>query len=296
MSQFRAVGSQVRLLFQTKFPTFTPDQFRKALNILSHVVSRNPSVLVCSSASLFALGAYLFAIRVPVWTGEPATGSGEYELMRVFLPFGFFLWILALLSLLLGVVLGVRRLPAVQLRTFFQRASLIIGLTLGVLALTSTLLPWVIAERAEPLVETREGTFDVGRYHALTGMNLMIGANRIVEISLVLVGSMIGILHIPLITLLERKRTDIMLAFLFLLGGTCIIGPVGLVYADRTWWIIMHIDGPLAFATTFESLGTGMLIATSCAIGLIASGIISVIKSVRQSRLAESWDKATFQL
>lgn len=31
MSQFRAVGSYVQLLFRTKFPTFTPDQFVKAL-------------------------------------------------------------------------------------------------------------------------------------------------------------------------------------------------------------------------------------------------------------------------
>ena len=65
-----------------------------------------------------------------------------------------------------------RKLPASQSRTAFSMVSLIIGVTLGVLALTSTLLPWVIAERVEPLIETRAGTFNVGRYHALTGSTL----------------------------------------------------------------------------------------------------------------------------
>ena len=241
-------------------------------------IFKNSGVLVCSSAFLLALGTYLSTIEVPVWVGN------EHEPMRAYLPFGFFLWILALLFLVYGTVSGARKLPAAQLRTVFLRVSLIVGLTLGVLALTSTFLPWVIAERTEPFIETRAGTFNVGQYHALTGFDLMTGINHMEGdvISLVFVGAIIGILHIPLLTLLERERTDAMRAFLFLLGGISIIGPVALVYAHRIWWINLRVDGELGFSVTFESPGMGFLIAASCVIGLIAFGIITTIKLARQ--------------
>jgi hypothetical protein len=161
--------------------------------------------------------------------------------------------------------------------------NVIVGVTLGVLALTSTFLPWVIAERTEPLIETRGGSFNVEQHHTLTGVNLMTGTNNMTGdiILLVFVGAVIGILHIPLLTLLEKERTDTMRAFLFLLGGICIIGPVALVYAHKIWWINLLVDGALGFSVTFESPGIGFLIATSCAIGLIASGIITTIKLAR---------------
>lgn len=245
-------------------------------------IFRKPGVLICSSAFFFALGTYLGTIEVPVWVGN------EYEPMHVYFPFGFFLWLLALLFLAYGVVLGMRKLqklPASQLRTAFSMVSLIVGVTLGVLALTSTLLPWIIAERAEPVIETRGGTFNVGKYHALTGVNLMMGINKVDEISLVFVGAIIGILHIPLLSLLEREKPDAMRAFLFSLGGICIIGPLASVYAHRIWWIDLRVDGALGFSVTFESPGPGFLIATLCAIGLIASGIITTVKLARPSTL-----------
>jgi len=99
--------------------------------------------------------------------------------------------------------LGVRKpLRAAQLRKPLLMVSIIVGVALGSLALSSTLLPWVITERPEPLIETRGGTFNVGQYHALTGINLMTGVNGMVGdiILLVFVGALIGVLHIPLIT------------------------------------------------------------------------------------------------
>jgi hypothetical protein len=38
MSQFRAVGSHIQLIFQTQFPTFTPDQFSKALKDKNYIM------------------------------------------------------------------------------------------------------------------------------------------------------------------------------------------------------------------------------------------------------------------
>lgn len=38
MSQFKAIGSNIQMVFQTKFPTFTPDQFGKALKDKNYIV------------------------------------------------------------------------------------------------------------------------------------------------------------------------------------------------------------------------------------------------------------------
>ncbi|MFQ5821800.1 MAG: hypothetical protein ACE5I5_17575 [Candidatus Heimdallarchaeota archaeon] len=38
MSQYKAVGSHIQLIFQTKFPTFTPDQFSKALKDKNYIM------------------------------------------------------------------------------------------------------------------------------------------------------------------------------------------------------------------------------------------------------------------
>ena len=144
--------------------------------------------------------------------------------------------------------------------------SLIVGLTLGVLALASTLLPWVIAERVNPIVETRAGAVDVGRYHALTGINLMMGTNRVDEIALVFAGAMISVLHIPLITLLEEKGPSKKKAFLFLLCGSCIVYPVALAYGHGVG-IILRVDGVLGFEAMFNSPGLGFLIAARISTG-----------------------------
>lgn len=97
----------------------------------------------------------------------------------------------------------------------------------------------------------------------------------------VFAGAMIGILHIPLLTLLEKERTDAMRAFLFLLGGICIVGSVALVYPHKIWWISLRVDGVSGFSMMSKSLGMGLLIAASCAIGLIVLGIITTIKLFR---------------
>lgn len=248
-------------------------------------IFKKPDVLVCSSAFLFALGTYLSIIKVPVWTG------GEYEPMRAYLPFGFFLFLLALLFFVYGVVLGVRKpLPVARLRKPFSMVSLIVGMTLGVLALTSTLLPWGIAERTATLIETRGGTFNVARFYALTGVDLMMGYWGINEIFLLVIGAIISILA-PFFCLLESKKPDAVRAFLFMLSGICIIGPVTLVhgiiegwihaypYATQIWWINL---GEFGYSVIFQSPALGLLIATISAIGLIAFGLITTIKLARQ--------------
>jgi len=246
---------------------------------------KKPGVLVCSSAFLLVLGTYLATMEVPVRITYDPAAAEQYDLMRAYLPFGFALWILALLFLIYGIALGMRKpLAITQFRKPFCMISLIVAVTLGFLAFASTFLPWVIAERTEPFIETREGTFNVGQHHALTGVSLMTGTNNMVGdvVSLAFVGAIMGILHIPLLTLLEREKTGAMSSFLFLLSGICIIGSVALVYAHRIWWIDLRVDGALGFSVMFESPGVGFLIATSCAIGLIASGLITIIKLARQ--------------
>jgi len=163
--------------------------------------------------------------------------------------------------------------------------SLIVAVTLGFLAFTSTFLPWVIAERPESFIETREGTFNVGQYHALTAVSLMTGTNNMVGdvISLVFIGAIIGVLYISLLTLLEKERMDAMRAFLFLLSGICIISAVAAIYTNRIWWIDFYFGGGSGgFSASFKSPGIGLLIAIVSAAGLIAFGVIATIKLGRQ--------------
>jgi len=238
-----------------------------------------PGFLICLSASLFVLGAYLSVVKVPVWFGDPY-GHGEYEPMRAYMPFGLLLWLLALVLFIYGVVLGTRKPVISRLRTGFSIASLVVGVALGILALTSILLPWVIAESATTLVETRGGTFNVPQYYALNGVNLMM---RIGEILLVFVGGIISILA-PLICLFESERPDAVRAFLFLLSGICIVGPVALLYGDiqenLTWGISF---GQFGIGTVFKSPGIGFFIAVLSSIGLMVSGIITGIKLTQHS-------------
>lgn len=231
-----------------------------------------------------ALGTYLATMEVPVRITYDPDAAEQYDLMRAYLPFGLALWILSLVFLVRGILSGVgKRLAVAELRKPFSMVTVVVGVATGVLALVSTFLPWVIAERVEPLMETRGGSFDVGQYHALTGVGLMMGTNSMAGdvILLVFVGAITGTLHIPLLTLLKSERTNVMTAFLFLLGGMCIIGPLASVYAHRTWWISLRVNGALGFAATFESPGMGFLIATSCAIGLVGSGVVTAVKLAR---------------
>jgi len=249
-------------------------------------IFKNPGVLFCSSAFLLVLGAYLATMEVPVRITYDPTAAEQYDLMRAYIPFGFALWILALLFLSYGIALGVRKPLAIgQLRKPFCGISLIVAVTLGFLAFTSTFLPWVIAERTEPSIETRGGTFNVGQYHALTGVSLMTGTNNMEGdvLSLVFVGAIIAILHIPLLTLLEKERTDAMRAFLFLLSGICVINAAASIYTHRIWWVGFYFgEGSGVFSVTFKSPGIGLLIATVSAAGLIAYGLLAAIKLAQQ--------------
>lgn len=235
-------------------------------------IPKTPSVLLCLSAFLLALGTYLCTIEQLVWIGS------EYEPMHVYLPLGFLLWLLAFLLLTWAILSGVQKLRVVRLATVFSTPSSIVGVALGVLVMTSTLLPWVVAERSEPLIETRAGTFDVGHYHTLMGIDLLIGINRIDEISLAFVGAIIGALYIPLLCVLETKRPDAIRTFLFLFGGICIAVPAALVYTQGTWWIGMRVDGVLGFAATSVGPGLGFLATALCGIGSISSGIINMVR------------------
>ena len=234
-----------------------------------------PGLLICLSASLFVLGAYLCVIKVPVWMGDPY-GFGEYEPMRVYMPFGFLLWFLALAFFIYGIILGTQKpVQFARLRTMFSIASLIVGVTLGIMALTSTLLPWVIAEGATTLVETRWGTFNVPQYYAITGLNLMRGIG---EILLVSVGGIIGVLA-PLVGLFESERPDAVRAFLFLLSGICIIGPVALLYGNIQGNLVWGISfGQFGIAAVFKSAEIGFFIASLSSVGLMVSGVITTIK------------------
>lgn len=238
-----------------------------------------PEVLISLSVSLFVLGAYLCVVKVPVWFGDPY-GYGEYEPMRAYMPFGFLLWFLALALFVCGIVLGTRKpVQFARLRTIFSQASLIVAVTLGIFALTSVLLPWVIAERTTTLVENRGGTFNVPQWYALTGLNLM---REIGEIFLVFVGGIIGVLA-PFVCLFEGERPDAVRAFLFLLSGICIIGPVALLYNDIQRNLVWGISfGQFGIATNFQSPGIGFFIAALASVGLMVSGVITSIKLTRR--------------
>lgn len=248
---------------------------------------RTPGFFVCLSAFLLALGTYLAIVEVPVRITSDPTAADQYDLMRAYGPLGFALWISAFLFLIYGIVSGVRKPSAVaQSRKPFLTISLIVAVTLGALTLISTFLPWVIAEKTDPFVEIRGvGTFYVGQYHSLTGVSLITGAmNRAANVGyLVFMGIMISVLHVSLLTRLEKERTDVMRAFLILLGGACIAYPVAVIYANRVWWVSWsfgEVGG--AFSVTFISPGIGLLIAAASAAGLIACGIIVTIKLARQ--------------
>jgi len=231
---------------------------------------------MCLSASLFVLGTYLCVIRVPVWVGN------EYEPMHAYSPFGFISWLLAFPFFVYGIILGARKpLPIAQLRAVFSMVNLKVSLTLGILALTSTVLPWVISERASTLIETRAGTFNVPQHYALTGLNLTL---EIGEVFLVFAGGIISVLA-PLFCLLERERPDAVKAFLFLLSGICILGPVALlqgsIQGNRVWGISF---GQWGIATVFRSPGIGFFIASLSGVGLTVSGVITAIKLTRHPR------------
>ena len=244
----------------------------------------SPGIFICLSAFLLVFGTHLATMEVPVRITYDPAAAEQYDLIRAYLPFGSILWILAIIFLVCGFVLGVRKpLAVATLKKPFSIASIVVSLTLGFLALTSIYLPWVIAERTETFIETRGGTFNIGRYYALTGLDLMTRMNDMAgdAILFVLAGAMISILHIPLLSLLWKEGTDVTRVFLFLSGGTCIISSVASIYAHRVWWISLHVNGALGFPVMSEGLGLGFIIATLCAIGLIAFGIIAAIKLVR---------------
>lgn len=89
---------------------------------------RTPGILVCASALLLALGTYLATMEVPVRITYDPAAAEQYDLMRAYLPFGFAFWILSLVFLVCGFVLGARKpLAVAQLKKPFSRVSIIVG-------------------------------------------------------------------------------------------------------------------------------------------------------------------------
>ena len=196
---------------------------------------RSPGVLVCLSALLSALGTYLSTVEILVWTG------GEFDLMHILtLLFSIPLWILAFVFLIYGIVLGVRNSSFVRPKRPFLARSLMLSVLLGLLIFASLFLPWVIAEVANPTFEIRPGEdiFNVGQYHALTGVGL-IGSNYWEGdvMYLVFVGAVISVLYIPLVTVINERRIEAMRAFLSVLSAICIVGPVLSIFRTRFWGI-----------------------------------------------------------
>ncbi|MCS7128826.1 MAG: hypothetical protein N3E36_06780 [Sulfolobales archaeon] len=248
-------------------------------------VLKSSSFVICLSAILLILGTCLTVVEVPVRIAYEPFAAEQYDLMRAFMPLGIVIWAIALILLTYGVFIGLSRCftkkPLPPRQRIPSRISAIVALALGSLAIASVFLPWVITERAEPLIAIRGGLLNVGQYHSLTGISIMTGVNSMAGDILLLVftGAVISIVHIPLITLLEEKGAGAIRVFLLLLSGICIAVSIALIYAHRTWWISLQVNGSLGFSTTFKAPGIGLLTASSSAVGLMALGVITAVKS-----------------
>ncbi len=231
------------------------------------------------SAFLLVLGTCLAVVEVPVRIAYDPLAVEQYELMRALMPLGVFLWAVALILLAYGVFLSKCFTRRSLHRKTYSIACVIAAPALGSLAIASLLLPWVITERTEPLIAVRGGLIDVGQYHSLTGVSLMIGVNSFAGdvLLFVITGALISIAYIPLITLIGEEACAVK-AILLLLSGVCIAASIMLMYMHRTWWITVKIDGSLCFSTTLKAPGVGLLTASSSAAGLMSLGAITALK------------------
>jgi len=233
-------------------------------------IAESPGFVVCLSAFLLTLGAYLQTVEIPVRITSDPSAAEQTEIMHAFWPLSFAFWILAFLFFGYSLVLRRRKSStSVQLEKPFLSRSLTAAIVFGVLTLASTFLPWAIVSAVRS-----------GQSISLSGVSL-IGSNYWAGdvMYLVFVSSVIAILYIPLLAFIEKRRTEAARAFLLLLSGIGIVGPIMSVLSTDSWsYSVSFLGGLLA---KFESPGIGLLIAVVSAAGLIALGISDSLMMAR---------------
>jgi ABC-type antimicrobial peptide transport system permease subunit len=139
----------------------------------------------------------------------------------------------------------------------------------------------VIAEVSNPVLNIpRVGSTNIGRYHGLTGLNIINSSYSGAIMYFVFVAAAIAIFYIP-ISVLAGKRMRIASAFLSILGGICVIGPIISVATTESWTISYQFaGGGGGIQGTFSSLGIGLLVAAASAGGLAALGISDIVKLI----------------
>lgn len=177
-------------------------------------------------------------------------------------------------------------MAAAQSQKPFSRNRVIVAVALGVLVLIASFLPWVIAEVANPVVDLpRYGSVNIGQYHALTGVSLINSSYWTGDVMyLVFASAVIAIFYIPVLSFTD-KRMRAANAFLSLLGGICVIGPIASLVATESWFIrVSFAGGSGGVQGTFVSPGIGLIIAAVSAAGLVALGIADLVKLSRTSK------------
>ena len=164
----------------------------------------------------------------------------------------------------------------------FSRNRVILAVALGVLVLIASFLPWVIAEVTNPIVDLpRYGSVNIGQYHALTGVSLISSNYWTGDVMyLVFASAVIAIFYIPILAFVDRQRMDAARAFLSLLGGICVIGPIASLIATESWFIRVSFAGGFGGGVqgAFVSPGIGLIIAAVSAAGLVTLGIAELVK------------------
>ena len=251
-------------------------------NLIRADFRKSPSFFVCLSASLLVLGTYLQILEIPVRITSDPSAAEQYDLMRVLWPFGFALWISAILFLGYSLILGYRQPSATALQQRqVSRNRIVLTSALGMLVLFSSFLPWVIAEVSNPMINIpRYGSTNVGQYHELTGLSIINSSYWGNVMYFVFVAAAIAIFYIP-ISILSGKRMHIASTFLSILGGICIIGPIISVAKTESWAIgYQFAGGGGSVQGTFSSLGIGLLVAATSASVLFALGISDIVKLI----------------
>jgi len=144
-------------------------------------------------------------------------------------------------------------------------------------------LPWANVETINPTIERPEfGSTNIGRYHALSGVGI-ISANYWEGdvMYMVLVGVTIVLLYLPLLALIEQRRSYSWKTILLLLSEVCIVFSAVSIWMTERWAVQVAVGGGVgAFVATLKSPGIGLLIAGALAAGLIVLGIIVGFRSV----------------
>ena len=228
------------------------------------------------------LGTYLQIAEIPVRISWEPYAAEQFEPMSLW-PFGFAVWFFALIFLGYGLILGYRQPSATALQqSQVSRNRIVLTSALGVLILLSSFLPWVIVEVSNPVINNpRFGSINIGQYHELTGLNIINSSYSGAIMYFVFAAAVIAIFYIP-ISSLARKRMRIASAFLSILGGICVIGPIISVVATKSWGVgFQFAGGSFGAGGTLAGIGIGFLVAAVSASGLIVLGINDTVKLIR---------------